>query len=102
MVEPSLESITLAEKVRDLTQSSGAAFAGAVLNKITSDAQKQKIVQRLDDHAIQVIGAVGYQEAIQAAGLDGKPVSATPASAALDDLADVLLSGTVESKEGRD
>ena len=93
VVEPSLESITLAEKVMDLTQSSGAAFAGAVLNKITSDTQKQKVVERLCDHDVRVIGAVGYQETIQAAGLEGRSVSVAPASAALEGISDALLTG---------
>ena len=101
VVEPSLESITLAEKVMDLTQSSGAAFAGAVLNKITSDTQKQKVVERLCDQDVRVIGAVGYQETIQAAGLEGKPVRIESAAGAFDDLADVLLIEKCEKKEVR-
>ena len=102
VVEPSLESITLAEKVMDLTHSSGAAFVGAVLNKITSEGQKEKIEARLCDHDVRVIGAVRHQEAIQTAGLDGKPVRIESAAGAFDDLADVLLTEKFGKKEVRD
>jgi CO dehydrogenase maturation factor len=101
VVEPSLESISLAEKVMNLTQSSGAVFAGAVLNKITSEAQKLQIIERLCDHDVRVIGTVWHQDAIQAAGLNGRPVSVDFASAAFDDISDILLRGTSENKRAR-
>jgi CO dehydrogenase maturation factor len=101
VVEPSLESISLAEKVMDLTQSSGAVFAGAVLNKINSEAQKHQIMERLSRHDIRVLGTVWHQDAIQAAGLDGKPVSADLASASFGDVSDILLAGRSANEGAR-
>ena len=71
VVEPSLESIALSQKVMDLTRAAGAAFTGAVLNKIATAEQRDLIRSRLRELSVPVIGAIDYHAGIQAAGLEG-------------------------------
>jgi len=74
VVEPSLESISLAAKVMDLTRDAGAVFKGVILNKIASPEQAGMVTGKLSPLGISVIGAIGFHDAIQAACLEGQPL----------------------------
>ena len=90
VVEPSLESIHLAKKVMDLARSAGSTFYGAILNKIASKKQENQVVDRLNDAGVSLIGSIGFQEALQAACLAGKPLAEAPPMAAKG-IVDILL-----------
>jgi len=74
VVEPSLESISLAIRVMDLTRSAGVFFKGAILNKIASADQGRMMADKLGGLGIPVIGTIGFHEDIQAACLEGRPL----------------------------
>ncbi|MFP4388765.1 MAG: P-loop NTPase [Desulfococcaceae bacterium] len=76
VVEPSLESVTLTQKIMELGHASGAAFSGAVLNKVGSEEQKNRLAERLSDRGVPVVGCIPLDEALQKAGLDGVPLTA--------------------------
>lgn len=91
VVEPSLESIFLAKKVMELAQSAGSAFYGAILNKMASKEQEHQVVGRLKDAGVPLIGSIGFQEALQAACLAGRPLSEVTLPMDLSGFVDKLL-----------
>lgn len=90
VVEPSLESIALAQKVMSLTQAAGATYYGAVLNKIASAEQRHQVKKRLTDFGVAMIGAIGVHDAIQSACLQGKPIDEGVARAETEEILKVL------------
>lgn len=80
VVEPSLESISLAAKIMELTMLTGAAFKGVILNKITSPDQARLVTDKLRERGVPVIGSIGFHDDLQQACLDGKPLDDTMAS----------------------
>lgn len=92
VVEPSLESFSLAQKVMRLTQSAGAAYYGAVLNKIASAEHRHQVINRLTDLSVAVIGVIGFNEAIQSACLEGKPLDDEIARAETEEILKILAS----------
>ncbi len=80
VVEPSLESITLARKVKELSAASGTRYAGAILNKFSSPEQADYMRGRLEDAGVPILGAIELRPEIQAACLEGralKPLAVT-------------------------
>lgn len=86
VVEPSLESISLAAKVMDLTRSAGAFFKGAILNKIASSYQKSIVSGKLKELGVPVIGTIGLQNDIQSACLEGRRLDNQIASAEMEEI----------------
>jgi CO dehydrogenase maturation factor len=70
VVEPSLESITLAEKIKTLA-SSIRKNPCAVVNKINSENLGRKINDELKKRAIDTIGLIPNDSAVFEAGLEG-------------------------------
>ncbi len=90
VVEPSLESMMLAEKVMELTRSAGADFYGVLLNKMSSREQQQVLQERLIGLAAPILGAVGFHDALQTACLEGKRLRSAMCPE-IRDLSDALL-----------
>jgi len=90
VVEPSLESVSLARKVMEMTQAAGSAFYGAVLNKIGSGEQEQLVMKRLSESGVPVIGSIGFHESLQAACLEGKALTDELAAPEIDSLTDAV------------
>jgi CO dehydrogenase maturation factor len=91
VVEPSLESIALAAKVKELTQSAGALYKGAILNKIVSPEQGKVVAGKLDGLGVSVLGTIGQNGDIQSACLEGRPLDPQVASAEIDAIITVLI-----------
>jgi len=94
VVEPSLESISLAKKVMDLTKTAGAFFNGAILNKISSPEQKNNVTKKLNELGVPVIGTIGYHSEIQSACLEGHRLDASVAAAEMKNIIGELLQHT--------
>jgi CO dehydrogenase maturation factor len=92
VVEPSLESITMAAKIKELTRSAGASFKGAVLNKIASPDQKTTLCEKLNDGGVPILGTVHYHGGIVAACLEGRSLDVPEASAEMEGVVNTLLS----------
>ncbi len=75
VVEPSLESISLAKTIRNLTIASGSEFPGVIVNKINSGQQKEIVAGNLHNAGIPVIGYLSYILGLQDAGLNGFALS---------------------------
>ena len=79
VVEPSLESMYLAEKIEKLTTSSGARFGGAVLNKIDSEQTAEHLAEQIAKRGVPIAGVIMYHREIAAACLEGRPLQLEPA-----------------------
>jgi len=94
VVEPSLESISLTKKVMELTNSSGAIFKGAILNKILSSEQESQVVSRTNEFKIPVIGKIGFHDEFQTDCLEGKALNASIESKEVDKIIVSILDRT--------
>ena len=94
VVEPSLESLVIAEKTRDLAESAGLCFTGAVVNKIRSGANRETVIQELKQRGIPVLGGLRFHERLLDDGLSGRAVNpeviGTEAGAIVDRLTDFI------------
>ena len=74
VTEPSLESINLAEKIKDLSSGTGAKFAGVVLNKVGSVGIYEKMKEELEKRRLPLLGKISFSEGIVEACLKGEPL----------------------------
>jgi len=86
VVEPSFESLQLAERVNALADGIGIASIWAVLNKVTSDEMATRLSQELDRRGLEVAGTVHYDPRIFEAGLEGRPLDGSKAAEEVSDL----------------
>jgi len=78
VVEPSLESVLLATRIRDLTADSGARFSGVLMNKVREEAVRQRLTSELVKDGLSLLGVVRYHPDIAAASLSGGLPSGGP------------------------
>jgi len=93
VVEPSLESIELAARVKGLAAGAGVNHAWAVLNKIGSYDIALRLKEELGKRGVQVIGLVYYQPEIFEACLQGHKLAGGSGGEGIRQVADRLLSG---------
>jgi CO dehydrogenase maturation factor len=74
VIEPSLESINLAEKIGALASGSGAKFAGVVMNKMSSNREYETMSAELEGRGLSVLGQITYSKEILNACLQGQPI----------------------------
>jgi CO dehydrogenase maturation factor len=91
VVEPSLESVTMAAKIMELTQSAGTSFKGAVLNKSVSPGQETTLYEKLNDVGVPILGIIHHHDGIVAACLEGKTLDVPEASAEMEGVVKTLL-----------
>ncbi len=89
VVEPSLESVLLAEKIKSMARGSGANFAGAILNKIQSPDVEATLTAQLHGENVRVLGTVHYHPDLVRASLVGSRIPRT--NDAVATIADNLL-----------
>jgi CO dehydrogenase maturation factor len=75
VVEPSLESVNLAERIEALASGAGARFVGAVLNKVSSQEVAARLREALQGRGIQVLSAIPFRQEFLEAGLAGTPLN---------------------------
>jgi CO dehydrogenase maturation factor len=90
VVEPSFESIALAEKIKDLASGIDKKF-WAVLNKISSETLISEIKAKLKSREMETIGVISYDASVFLAGLKGGPLSRGRATRQAAEILDVLL-----------
>ena len=89
VVEPSYESIVLAERIAFMAQGMGITRIGAVLNKIPAQNTADRITGELDKRGVKIFGIVHYDQVLAEAGLEGKPL---PCTAAFDEVKEIVRS----------
>lgn len=97
VVEPSLESIALAEKVKQLASGAGANFMGGILNKVDSEGLSTALTAELYNRNVPVIGVIRYHDEIVKAGLSGQRVDSEQAAQEAAAIVDALLDRDISS-----
>ena len=72
IVEPSFDSLALAEKIRYMAEGIGISAIQAILNKIPSPETEEKLRAELENKQMKVAGAVYLDPQISQAGFTGK------------------------------
>ncbi|UCC69101.1 MAG: hypothetical protein JSV79_04065 [Armatimonadota bacterium] len=93
VVEPSLESVLLTERVRQVALGSGAKFAGAILNKVASKDLATGLADQLKARQIPVLGTVHHHDEIVRSCLAGNVLDSTTAQKEMSSILDALLAG---------
>jgi CO dehydrogenase maturation factor len=93
VAEPSLESISLAKTIHEMTLRSGSVFKGVIINKYNSSSQQEQIEKRLASEGIPVIGNLAFSIDLQDACFVGKSVANFDEVNKFDHLAKQLLNG---------
>jgi CO dehydrogenase maturation factor len=95
IVEPSFESMALAEKIGYMAQGMGISRVQAILNKVPSDNTRQRMIGELNKRSIRTIGTVYYDPQISEAGFEGR---APGDSKAMDDVRGIIKQLLNEAK----
>ncbi len=90
VVEPTMESVSLAKRIQELADATGARFAGVVLNKVGSDNIRSRIEEKLEGAGLPVIGVVGQNPEITEAALEGEPLPPGTAAEEIRAVADAV------------
>ncbi len=91
VVDPSFESVQLADRVRSMTSGIGIGSTHAVLNRVATDAVTSKLSQALAERDIDVLGVIPYDQDVFDAGLDGGAVRPGKLARCIDEIAGALL-----------
>lgn len=90
VVEPSLESVELAVKVKKLAEGAGVESTGAVLNKVSSNRMADRLAGELAKNGIGVIGTIYADREIFEACLEGRSLE-TVAVSGVREIVDGLI-----------
>jgi CO dehydrogenase maturation factor len=94
IVEPSFDSLALAEKIRYMAEGIGISTIRAILNKIPSSEIEAKLRRELEEKQIRVAGTVYLDPQVSQAGLIGRELPAnTGAHGQVEKIVAALLSG---------
>jgi CO dehydrogenase maturation factor len=91
VVEPSFDSLELAEKINELSVEAGVESTWHILNKVSTEKITVKLSNALEKKGLSVIGTIRYDEGIFQSGLEGRPLDETSASIEIRKILDRLL-----------
>jgi CO dehydrogenase maturation factor len=91
VVEPSLDSMEVAEKIKELSGQIQLADVWAILNKIPSDDIKRRLTDHLEKKDINVIGTIHQNQEIFLSSLEGRPFNGSVAEKEVDKILDFLF-----------
>jgi CO dehydrogenase maturation factor len=92
VVEPSLESIELATKIKNLSADAGVKVVAAVMNKVISEDIGRKLKDELAKRGVRIIGSIPYRPDIFEANLQGHKLVSESADREIKQVADSLIS----------
>jgi CO dehydrogenase maturation factor len=91
IVEPSFESMALAEKIIYMAEGMGINRAGAILNKVPSEDIKEKMTKELEKRKVQTLGTIHYDPEVQEAGFEGRPPTDSKAGEEVEEITNLLI-----------
>jgi CO dehydrogenase maturation factor len=100
VVEPSLESIALAEKINFMAQGMGIQRVLAVLNKVASEKARERMYDELNKRNVKIAGVISFDAALSEAGLDGNVPVGSSATENIREIVDSLLDGAMSQVAG--
>jgi CO dehydrogenase nickel-insertion accessory protein CooC1 len=72
IVEPSFQSIALAERIYYMAKGMGIRRVRTILNKVGSVQSEQKMIEELKKKNIAVLATIGFDNEINEAGFEGR------------------------------
>jgi CO dehydrogenase maturation factor len=102
VVDPSFESIKLAERIQALANGIGINQVWALFNKVNSDKTKNRLQRELEKTNVKVVGLIPYSEDVFNAGLEGVTLQLPPGNLreAMDGILDKILACSQDIKPG--
>ncbi|MFC1939085.1 adenylyl-sulfate kinase [Chloroflexota bacterium] len=91
VVEPSIDSLEVAERIRELADQIQIADVWAVLNKITSEEIADRLTAHLNKKGISVIGSIRQDPEIFESCLEGRPIRGQVVAEDVDRILDFLF-----------
>jgi CO dehydrogenase maturation factor len=91
VVEPSLDSLEVAKKIKELANQIHIGDIWAVLNKITSQEIADRLTAHLNKEGISVIGSIRQTPEIFESCLEGRPLREHGVEAEVDKILDFLF-----------
>jgi len=91
IVEPSFESMALAERIVYMAEGMGIDRAGAILNKVPSEDIKKKMILELEKRNVQTLGTIHFDQKVQEAGFEGRPPDGSKAGEEVEKITQVLI-----------
>ena len=91
VVEPSIDSLQVAEKISELANQIDVGDVWAVLNKITTDDIAVRLTDYLNKKDITVIGKIPQNQEIFESCLDGRPIRGGVVAEDVDRILDFLF-----------
>ena len=92
IVEPSFESMALAEKIVYMAEGMGIDRVGAILNKVPSEEIGEKMRVELGRRNVPAIGTVHYDPEVFQAGFEGRPPGDSRAQREAGEVAEFFMS----------
>jgi CO dehydrogenase maturation factor len=91
VVEPSYESIALAEKISYMAEGIGIPRIRAILNKVPSDQVEEKMIKTLIQKGIRYLGAIRLNAKVSEEGFEGIPLGESEARAQMRTITRLML-----------
>jgi CO dehydrogenase maturation factor len=91
VVEPSVDSLEVAKKIKELANQIQIADIWAILNKITSEEIADRLTSHLNKEGISVIGSIRQTPEIFESCLEGRPLVGHGVAADVDKILDFLF-----------
>jgi len=91
VVEPSIDSLEVAERISELAKQIQIADVWAVLNKITSEEISARLMAHLNKKHISVIGSIRQDPEIFESCLEGRPIKGHVVAEDVDRILDFLF-----------
>jgi CO dehydrogenase maturation factor len=91
IVEPSFESISLAERINYMAQEIGVNTVRAVLTKVPSREVEEKILEKLRNLKIMPIGTIYYDLQVNEDGFEGRSLGESQAKDDVARIAEALM-----------
>ena len=91
VVEPSIDSLEVAEKINELSAQISIADVWVILNKITSDDIADRLRDHLGKRDMTVIGVIHQNQEIFESCLEGRPIQGDAATEDVDKILDFLF-----------
>jgi CO dehydrogenase maturation factor len=91
VVEPSFESLALAEKIAYMAEGMGIGRVRAILNKVSSEQVRQRMIEELNKKNVKPIGTIYFDPQLGEAGFEGKALGDSKATLDMELITDLLL-----------
>jgi len=99
VVEPSFESFALAERISYMADGIGVNTVRAILNKVPSQGIEEKIIAKLKERNVPLVGAIYYDPQVNEAGFEGKALGGSKAKEEMEKVIRRLLDELSDESE---